>query len=148
MLSDVLDRACVACSSGTAALHLMLLGLGRSISDWVIVPSLTFLATANAVRYTGAEVYFADVNPETGLLDTEHLCYALAKSNFEPKAIMQFTGNGQCASMRTLKESAGDIVLLEDACHALGSSEILSPEKTIKTGSCYYSHAAAFSSHG
>ena len=47
---------------------------------------------------------------------------------------------------RTLKECAGDIVLLEDAC-ALGSSEILSPEKTIKTGSCYYSHAAAFSSH-
>ena len=49
--------------------------------------------------------------------------------------------------MRNLKECAGDIVLLEDACHALGSSEILSPEKSIKTGSCYYSHAAAFSSH-
>jgi len=137
----------VACSSGTAALHLMLLGLGVGPGDWVIVPSLTFLATANAVRYTGAEVYFADVNPETGLLDTEHLSYALAKSNSEPKAIIAVHLNGQCASMRNLKECAGDIILLEDACHALGSSEILSPEKSIKTGSCYYSHAAAFSSH-
>ena len=59
-------------------------GLGVGPGDWVIVPSLTFLATANAVRYTGAEVYFADVNPETGLLDTEHLL-RLSKSNFEPK---------------------------------------------------------------
>ena len=60
----------VACSSGTAALHLMLMGLGVGPGDWVIVPSLTFLATANAVRYTGAEVFFADVNPETCLLYT------------------------------------------------------------------------------
>ena len=86
--SDVVgSEHAVACSSGTAALHLMLLGLGVGPGDWVIVPSLTFLATANAVRYTGAEVYCADDNPETGLLDTEHLNDALAKSNFEPKAI-------------------------------------------------------------
>ena len=137
----------MACSSGTAALHLMLMGLGVGPGDWVIVPSLTFLATANAVRYTGAEVYFADVNPETGLMNSEQLSYALAKSNFKPKAVIAVHLNGQCVSMQNLKECAGDIILLEDACHALGSLEILSPEKSVKTGSCYYSHAAAFSSH-
>ncbi len=137
----------VACSSGTAALHLMLMGLGVGPGDWVIVPSLTFLATANAVRYTGAEVFFADVNPETGIMNAEQLSYALAKSNFKPKAIIAVHLNGQCVSMQNLKECAGDIILLEDACHALGSLEILSPEKSVKTGSCYYSHAAAFSSH-
>ena len=75
----------MACSSGTAALHLMLLGLGVGPGDWVIVPSLTFLATANAVRYTGAEVYFADVNSETGLLDTEHLSYCLLYTSPSPR---------------------------------------------------------------
>src|SRR5918998_1657774 len=53
-------HAC-AVSSGTAALHLMCLGAGLGPGDEVIVPSLTFVATANAVRYVGATPVFADV---------------------------------------------------------------------------------------
>src|SRR4051812_14279313 len=53
----------VACNSGTAALHLAALGLGLGPGDVAIVPSLTFLATTNVVRMTGAEVVFADVDP-------------------------------------------------------------------------------------
>ena len=78
-------KSAVACSSGTAALHLMLMGLGVGPGDWVIVPSMTFLATANAVRYTGAEVYFADVNSETGLLDVENLNYCLLYTSPSPR---------------------------------------------------------------
>ena len=140
-------KSAVACSSGTAALHLMLMGLGVGPGDWVIVPSMTFLATANAVRYTGAEVYFADVNSETGLLDVENLNYTLAKIPAKPKAVIVVHLNGQCESMCALRECAGDIILLEDACHALGGSEITSSNRSLKIGSCHCSLAAAFSSH-
>src|SRR5689334_7011730 len=61
-------RFAVACSSGTAALHLAVLAAGLKRGDRAIVPSLTFLATANAVRYVDADVVFADVDGETGLL--------------------------------------------------------------------------------
>ena len=53
----------IACSSGTTALHLMMLALGVKAGDQVIVPTVTVLATANAARYVGAEVIFADVDP-------------------------------------------------------------------------------------
>src|SRR6476659_1960391 len=57
----------VACNSGTAALHLAAMALDLKAGDWLVVPSLTFLATANAARYVGAEVQFADVDAETDL---------------------------------------------------------------------------------
>ncbi|MBT3533656.1 MAG: aminotransferase class I/II-fold pyridoxal phosphate-dependent enzyme, partial [Rhodospirillaceae bacterium] len=53
----------VSCSSGTAALHLAAIALGLGEGDVVIVPSLTFVATANAARYVGADVCLADVDP-------------------------------------------------------------------------------------
>ena len=56
----------VACSSGTAALHLAAMSIGLGPGDAAVVPAITFLATANAVRLTGAEVVFADVDPDTG----------------------------------------------------------------------------------
>ena len=62
-------RHAVACSNGTAALHLAMLALERAAGRrLVIVPSITFLATANCARYVGAEVVFADVDPDTGLM--------------------------------------------------------------------------------
>src|SRR5438874_11359201 len=52
----------VACSSGTAALHLTTMALGLGPGDWLVVPSMTFLATANCARFVGADVQFADVD--------------------------------------------------------------------------------------
>ena len=63
----------VSCSSGTAALHLAALALQLGPGDKVVVPTVTFLATANAARYVGADVVFADVDPDTGLLDSARL---------------------------------------------------------------------------
>src|SRR5204863_5584700 len=70
----------VACNSGTAALHLAALALDLGPGQAAIVPTLTFLATANAVRMTGAEVVFADVDPDTGLMTAESLGAALHRA--------------------------------------------------------------------
>src|SRR4051794_30702939 len=68
----------VACNSGTAALHLAAMALDLQPGQAAIVPTITFLATANVVRMTGAEVIFADVDPDTGLLTPELLREAVS----------------------------------------------------------------------
>ena len=67
----------VALSSGTAALHLGLLGLGVGAGDVVLTSTMTFAATANAIVYTGAEPYFIDCELETGNMDPALLRQAL-----------------------------------------------------------------------
>ncbi len=62
-------RYAIACSSGTAALHLSLLALGIGPGDAIIVPALTYVATANAARYCGALVEFCDIDPDTWQID-------------------------------------------------------------------------------
>jgi UDP-4-amino-4,6-dideoxy-N-acetyl-beta-L-altrosamine transaminase len=133
----------VASNSGTAALHLAALGLGLGPGDAAIVPSSTFLATANAVRMTGAEVVFADVDPDTGLLTVPTMAAALARGRakgWRMKAAFPVHLNGQLCDMPALADAAArtDLRLVEDACHALGVADI---------GACRYSAAAAFSTH-
>src|SRR5215831_8634447 len=72
-------RHAVACANGTAALHLAMLALGVGEGEVCIVPSVTFLATANCVRYVGAEVVFADVDPASGLMTAATLADAVAR---------------------------------------------------------------------
>src|SRR3989338_1986184 len=69
----------IACSNGTAALHLSLLALDIVPGDEVIVPSLTFIATANAVRYAGAKPVFVDVDPIYWQIDPEKIERAITK---------------------------------------------------------------------
>src|SRR3982751_4829600 len=64
-------RYAVAVSNGTAALHLCTLALGVSEKDNVITTPITFAASANCVRYCGGNIYFADINPDTFLLDID-----------------------------------------------------------------------------
>src|SRR6185295_2845698 len=63
----------VAVSSGTAALHLAALALGIQHGDLGIVPAITFTASANAILYAGGNVKFADIDPNTGLIDVDLL---------------------------------------------------------------------------
>ena len=112
----------VACNSGTAALHLAAMALGLGAGDTVVVPSLTFLATANAVRYVGAEVAFADVDPDTGLCSPQHVLEAAARAQGPVKAAFPVHLNGQAADTSAIAAALPpETALVEDACHALGT---------------------------
>ena len=118
------------CSSGTAALHLAAISVGLSEGKVAIVPSLTFLATANAVKLSGGEVVFADVDPETGLMLPENLLAAIeAVPEKKLQAIFTVHLNGQIEDPKAIKSIATEygVPIIEDACHAIGteySSEV------------------------
>lgn len=135
----------VACSSGTSALHLAMLAAGIGPGDKVVVPTVTFLATANCVRYAGADVVFADANPATGLMEAEHLEDAVRRTHGRVKAALPVHLNGQCCDMAALRAVADkhDILLVEDACHALGGTH----SGGLPVGACRGSQAACFSFH-
>ncbi len=141
-------RHAVACSSGTAALHLAALALDLGPGDAVVVPSVTFLATANAARYVGADVVFADVDPETGLMRPDDFMEALNSSTSKVKAVFPVHLAGQSPDMPIIAEIAGErqIAVVEDACHALGSTYPTENEN-VSVGSCSHSDMAAFSFH-
>jgi len=131
----------VACSSGTAALHLAVDALGLGPGDCVVVPTMTFLSTANAVRMTGAEVIFADVDGDTGLMTPATLEAALARAgSLAVKAAIPVHLNGALCDMPALAAIAGrrGLSLIEDACHALGLPNI---------GATPHSALACFSTH-
>ncbi|HTU98689.1 MAG TPA: DegT/DnrJ/EryC1/StrS family aminotransferase [Solirubrobacteraceae bacterium] len=114
-------RHAVAVSSGTAALHLMCLAAGFGPGDEVIVPSMTFVATANAVAYTGARPVFADVISLTEPWLSVDAVRALITDRTRGVMAMSYGGHpGQIAELVALCAER-DIVLLEDAAHGLGS---------------------------
>jgi|TARA_B100001964_G_scaffold244359_1_gene325507 dTDP-4-amino-4,6-dideoxygalactose transaminase len=114
------DVRAVALSSGTAALHLGLMALGIGKGDEVIVPSLTFVATANAARYVGAVPVFADIVSEQDLtIDPRDI---RKKITGKTKAIIPMHFAGYPCNMDEILSIAGenDLKILEDACHAPG----------------------------
>jgi len=144
--ADAVDAPhAVACSSGTAALHLSVLALGLGPGDVALVPAVTFSATANVVLHAGAEVEFVDVDPDTGLLDLEELTRRLAQGP-EAKAVLPVHLAGQCVDMAALRTLANDhgLSVVEDACHAIGTTG--GPDGTA-VGAAGHSDAAAFSTH-
>lgn len=135
----------VACSNGTTALHLACLAMGIGPGDAVIVSSLTFLASANAVRYCGADVIFADCDPETGLVGVKEAQEALSRAKGKSvKAIICVHLGGQVCDLKGLSEfsKAHNLYLLADACHALGSVR-----DGAVAGECRYEDIATFSFH-
>ncbi len=134
----------VACANGTAALHLASLALGLKPGDKVIVPTLTFLATANAVRMCGADVVFSDVDPDTGIMTLENLKAAHARAGEGVVAIYPVHIGGHCADMKALSAYAREQgwKIVEDACHALGGTN-----QGFPVGACGYSDMACFSLH-
>lgn len=120
-------RHAVALSSGTAALHLALLLAGVHRGDDVIVPTLTFAATAFAVHYLGARPVFIDADPMTWNIDPRLLgeeLEARAASECLPAAVITVDLYGQCAdygAIRNLCDRYG-VPLIEDAAEALGAT--------------------------
>lgn len=144
----------VACNSGTAALHLMMLAQGIGPGDAVIVPAITFLATANAARYVGADVIFADVDPDSGLITPDTLAEAASRvSGRRLRAVLPVHLNGWVADLEGLSALAAShgAILFEDACHALGgvygAGEGMNAAEGHRVGSCRHSLAASFSLH-
>jgi dTDP-4-amino-4,6-dideoxygalactose transaminase len=136
----------VAVNSGTAALHLAMLGVGAGPGDVVVVPTLTFAATANAVVYTGATPVFADCDPATGNLDAALLAGLLADLDAEGvpvRAVVTVDLYGCCADYgRILPLCDGyGIAVVEDAAESLGAARDGRP-----AGS--FGRAAAFSFNG
>lgn len=111
----------VAVSSGTAALHLTMLALGIGPGDEVIVPTMTFAATANAVRYVGGTVVFADSLPGTLSVDPGHV-QRLVTARTRAVAVVDYAGiPAELEPLLSLCDRAG-AVLVEDACHAPGAT--------------------------
>lgn len=116
-----------AVSSGTAALHLALQIVGVEAGDCVLVSTLTFAATANAIRYIGAIPVFIDSCHETWNMDPQLLGEELerrARDGELPKALLVVDVNGQCADYQAICKLADfyEIPLIEDAAEALGAS--------------------------
>ncbi|SCL48326.1 dTDP-4-amino-4,6-dideoxygalactose transaminase [Micromonospora citrea] len=120
-------RGAVAVSSGTAGLHLALLGVGVRPGDVVVVPTLTFVATANAVRYTDARPVFVDCDPQTGNVDVglvAELIRRLTSRGERVGAVVPVDLFGSCVDYTALVPvcaSAG-VPVVEDAAEALGAT--------------------------
>lgn len=134
-------RHCIATSSGTAALQLATTLIGLRAGDEVIVPALTFVATAHAVRYTGARVIFADVTPDTLTLDPADV---RRKLTARTRAVIPVHYAGHPCAMdeiHAIAASAG-IVVIEDAAHAVGAAYRGRPVGSLSRLTCFSFHAA------
>ncbi|HEU4839749.1 MAG TPA: UDP-4-amino-4,6-dideoxy-N-acetyl-beta-L-altrosamine transaminase [Micavibrio sp.] len=138
-------KHCIVVGNGTHALHLACLAAGLGEGDYAIVPSVTFLATANAVRYCGADVLFADVDPSTGLMRPEDALATIEKNPGKKiKAILPVHLTGQTADLKALREISDKrgMIMIADAAHAVGSIS-----SGLPVGAGIYEHMSIFSFH-
>lgn len=139
----------VICSSGTAALHLASQVVIQP-NDIAIVPAMTFLATANAVKYCQGEVIFADVDPESGLMGPKQLLEAIQRADGATiRAVFPVHLTGQCENLEEISKIAksNSMAVIEDACHAIGSEYTSSLGSTVKVGNSQFSDMVVFSFH-
>jgi len=140
----------VAVSNGTAALHLCALALEVNENSNVITTPITFVASANCIRYCGGNVYFADIDPQTFLIDEEKV-QALIDS--KPKGffngIIPVDFAGLPVNLEKLKYIAekNDLWIIEDACHAPGGYFTDSKGQQQKCGNGVFADLAIFSFH-
>jgi len=151
-LCELVDSSyAIACSNGTTALHLALLALGIGKGDKVLVPAITFLASANAALYVGAEVIFVDVDPLTGLITAETLKEALNKypNDSSVKAVINVHFAGQCGNLEALSTlaRAHNLYIIEDAAHALGTLYQDKDGVSHAIGANHFSDITVFSFH-
>jgi perosamine synthetase len=129
----------IAVNSGTAALHCAMRALRLGPGDEVIVPAITFAASANAALYEGATPVFADVEADTLLIDPKS---AADKITARTKAIVAVDYGGQPAEYDALRELIGrrDIAVIADACHAPGATYKGRRTGTLGDISCFSFH--------
>ncbi len=144
------SKYAVAVSNGTAALHLCTLALGVKSGDKVITTPITFAASANCVRYAGGEVVFADIDPETYLLDikeVEKLLKSAPKGTYKGIIPVDFVGRAvDLEAFRKLADEYG-LWIIEDACHAPGGYFLDSQGRKQNCGNGNFADLAIFSFH-
>ena len=141
----------VAVSNGTAALHLACAVLGLKRGATGVTSPITFAASANCMRYCGAEVEFADVDPVTGLMDPESLdgvLWRLRGSGQPPGVVVAVSLAGRPMHLVEIREVTDryGFRLIEDAAHSLGAFTGNGKER-LASGSCRQSDAAILSFH-
>jgi UDP-4-amino-4,6-dideoxy-N-acetyl-beta-L-altrosamine transaminase len=140
----------IAVSNGTAALHLAAAALGVNESSNVITTPITFAASANCVRYCGGNVFFADIDKDSYLIDlnkTEDLIKSKPEGFFSGIVPVDFAGRAvNLEDCKTLAVKYG-LWILEDACHAPGGYFIDSNGNRQLCGNSGYADAAIFSFH-
>jgi dTDP-4-amino-4,6-dideoxygalactose transaminase len=129
----------IACSSGTAALHIACAALGTSPGDEVIVPAFTWVATANVVELLGAKAVFCDIELDTFNIDTQQIAGCLTS---ETKGIVPVHLFGLCAEMTPIVEFARkhQLWLVEDAACGLGAWYRGKHAGTIGDAGCFSFH--------
>ena len=137
----------VACSNGTTALHLACMALDLKEGQYAIVPSITFLATANAAKYCGADILFCDVDPDTGLMTAKTFQEALDKAqkqNIKVSAVLPVHLAGRPVDLAGIKQIANrqNIKVIADACHAIGGQY-----NGKRIGSAHFEACSTFSFH-
>ncbi len=141
-------RYAVVCSSGTAALHLACLAAGIGAGDSVVTSPLTFLASANCALYTGAKPLFADIDPATLNIDPVEVEKRLER---EPsvKAVIPVHFAGLPCDLERIHGVAKrrGLMVIDDACHALGARWRDSKGQWHRIGSASYSDMSVFSFH-
>ncbi len=141
----------VAVSSGTAALHLACLAAGVKAGCHGLVPDITFVATANALRYCGGTPVLVDVDPDTGLVSMPALKEAVALLKAQGRKISTLAPvsfSGAVADLPAVAALAKDVgaLVIEDAAHSLGASYQVNGE-SFRSGSCAHSDMAILSFH-
>lgn len=140
----------VAVSNGTAALHLSAISLNIKPGDKVITTPITFVASANCVRYCGGEVVFADIDPETFLLDigkTKKLLDSVLPNTYKGIITVDFAGYPvHLEEYRKLADEYG-LWLIEDACHAPGGYFYDSKGNPQRCGNGNFADLSIFSFH-
>lgn len=144
------SKYAVAVSNGTAALHLCAMALNVEAGQKVITTPITFVASANCIKYCGGEVVFADIDPETYLLDIKSVRELLKdspKGTYAGIVAVDFAGRAvNLEAYRALAKDYG-LWIIEDACHAPGGSFLMDNGASSHCGSCDFADLAIFSFH-
>lgn len=144
------SKYAVAVNNATSGLHLSVLSLGLSKGDRVITTPITFAASANCIRYAGAEVWFADINPDTYLLSIESVRSLLeSKPRGFFKGIIPVDFAGLPINLEDFRSLANEynLWLIEDACHAPGGYFTDTKGVSQRCGNGNYADLGVFSFH-
>jgi len=144
------SKYAVAVANGTAALHLCAMALDVKQGDKVIVTPITFAASSNCVRYCGGDVVFADINPDTYLLDINKVKALLEKSpKGTYKGIIPVDFAGRAIDLEAFRKLADEygLWIIEDACHAPGGFFTDSKGQKQNCGNGKFAELAIFSFH-